>query len=624
MEQNYIRNFCIIAHIDHGKSTLADRLLEITNTVDKRKLHDQYLDTLELEQERGITIKLQTARMRYNLDGQEYILNLIDTPGHVDFAYEVSRSLAACEGAVLLVDATQGVEAQTISNAFKALEHDLTIIPVINKIDLPNAEPEKRAQELCDVLGFRMDEIIYTSGKTGTGVDELIRAIIQRVPPPKGSKDHRLQCLIFDSFFDEHKGVIAQVKVVNGEIKPDDLTKKRKLKFVATQNDIVPLEIGYVTPIFIKSDSLKVGEVGYIATAQKDIQQISVGDTVTFADEPAEALVGYEKPKAMLFASLYPTDADRYSDFRDALEKLALNDASLSYVPEVSTALGAGFRCGFLGLLHMEIVQERLEREYDVDLVVTAPSVEYKVKLYKDKVARNKDKYHIVEENGEYHVKITSAAELPEESLIEEIQEPWCEVEIITPEQYIGDIMQLCQDKRAVYKDTVYVQTSSNVLANNRVIIKYEMPFHEIITDFFDRLKSISHGYASLDYRFKGFIASDIVKLSILINGQVIDALSMLIERKKALYEGKRLVEKLKTLIPRHQFKIPIQAAVGSKVIAREDIPPYRKDVLKGLYGGDHRRKMKHLERQKEGKKRLKQFGSVTIPQQAFLAVLRQ
>lgn len=625
MKQTNIRNFCIIAHIDHGKSTLSDRLLEITNTIDKRKLHDQFMDTLELEQERGITIKLQTARMKYTLNNDEYILNLIDTPGHVDFAYEVSRSFAACEGAVLLVDATQGVEAQTISNAFKALEHNLTIIPVVNKVDLPNADPQRRAKEFCDLLGFRMDEIIFTSGKTGFGVEDLIKAIIERVPPPKGDVNEKLQCLIFDSFFDDHKGVIAQVKVVNGQIRQEDLSQKRKLRFIATQNEVVPLEIGYMTPILVKGENLTVGEVGYIATGQKDIHQVHVGDTITFADNPSISLPGYEKAKPMVYAGLYPTDTDKQIEFREALEKLALNDASLSYTPEVSAALGAGYRCGFLGLLHMEIVQERLEREYNIDLVITPPSVEYIVKVLSKKFKHKNDAtLNFFEENGEYYLKVNSAADLPDEGLIEEILEPWAEVEIITPGGYVGDLMQLCQSKRGVYKDTQYINAGKDVSSFERVILKYDMPLSEIIIDFFDKLKSISHGYASLDYRLKAYLPADIVRLNILVNGQVIDALSMLVERNKSIHEGKKLVAKLKTLIPRHQFKVPIQAAIGTKVIAREDIPAYRKDVLKGLYGGDHRRKMKHLERQKEGKKRMKQFGSVTIPQDAFLAILKK
>lgn len=623
MEQSNIRNFCIIAHIDHGKSTLSDRLLEKTNTVEKRKLHDQFMDTLELEQERGITIKLQTARMKYLYEGNQYILNLIDTPGHVDFAYEVSRSLAACEGAVLLVDATQGVEAQTISNAFKALEHDLVIIPVVNKIDLSNAEPERRAREFCEIFGFRMEEIIFTSGKTGEGVESLIETIIKKVPPPKGSSEDKLQCLIFDSFFDEHKGVVAQVKVVNGKITEQDLVIKRKLRFIAAKNDILPLELGYMTPFLVESDGLIAGEVGYIATGQKDIHRFRVGDTVTFADNPAEALPGYEKAKSMVYAGLYPVDSDKQSEFREAIEKLALNDASLEYTPEFSKALGSGFRCGFLGLLHMEIIQERLEREYGIDLVITAPSVEYKVKLISNKIK----KFKPTDFDEEGRLTITSASNLPDEASILEIQEPWVDVEIITPAEYLGSLMQLCQDKRGVYRNTEYISVGGNTENYDymkRAILRYEMPLSEIITDFFDKLKAISHGYASLDYKLKGYFAGDIVKLNILVNGEIIDELSMLVERRTAVYEGRKLVEKLKKLIPRHLFKIPIQAAIGSKIISREDIPALKKDVTRGLYGGDHTRKIKHIERQKEGKKRMKQFGTVNIPQEAFLAVLKK
>lgn len=625
MSYSKIRNFCIIAHIDHGKSTLSDRLLEITGTIDKRKLHDQFMDTLELEQERGITIKLQTARMKYVYNGEEYTLNLIDTPGHVDFAYEVSRSLAACEGAILLVDAAQGVEAQTISNAFKALEHDLVIIPVINKIDLPNAEPERRAQEFCDVLGFHQEEIIFTSGKTGEGVEDLLKAVIEKIPAPKDNANGKLQGLIFDSFYDDHKGVVAQVRLMSGQITNEDLTHKRKIRFIATQNDLQPLEIGYMTPILIPSNSIGVGEVGYIATGQKDIHQVRVGDTITFANDPGDLLPGYEKAKSMVYAGLYPVEADKQVEFREALEKLALNDASLNYVPEASQALGLGYRCGFLGLLHMEIVQERLEREYGIDLVITAPSVEYKIKLNSTKL--KVDQYKPTDFDEHERLTVTSAADLPDPSLIQEIYEPWVEAEIITPDEYIGPIMTLCQEKRGVYRGTEYVHSSSvseTGTALNRAILKYDIPLAEIITDFFDRMKSISHGYASLDYKFKDYISGDIVKLSIMVNGEVVDALSILVDKESSEFEGRKLVERLKEVIPRHQFKIPIQASIGAKIIAREDIPAFRKDVLKGLYGGDHRRKLKHLERQKEGKKRLKQFGKVTIPQEAFLAVLKK
>lgn len=620
MNQQLIRNFSIVAHIDHGKSTLSDRLLEVTGTIDKRKLHDQFMDTLELEQERGITIKLQTARMNYTFEGQKYVLNLIDTPGHVDFSYEVSRSLAACEGALLLIDASQGIEAQTISNAFKALEHDLVIIPVVNKIDLPNAEPEKRAAEFCDMFGFKKEEILFTSGKTGEGVDKLLDEIIRRVPPPGGDQEAKLQGLIFDSFYDDHKGVVAQVRIVNGKYSENDFKSRRKVRFIATKNEIPPLEIGYMTPILVEGKELTAGEVGYLATGQKEIQNVRVGDTITLSDDPAESLPGYEKAKPMVYAGFYPTDANQQVEFREALEKLALNDAALSYTPESSQALGFGFRCGFLGLLHMEIIQERLEREHNIDLVITAPSVEYKVKLQGEKFKNLDFKPSDFDQNG--RLTITSAAQLPDMSYVQEIFEPWVEAEIITPEEYVGDLMTLCQEKRGIYKNTEYMQSLSSSL--NRVILKYEMPLAEIITDFFDKLKSLSHGYASLDYRFKDYISGDIVRLDILVHSEKVDALSTLVARENAYYDGKKLVERLKDVIPRHLFKVTIQAAIGGKIIAREDISPLKADVLRVLSGGDHRRKMKHLERQKEGKKRLKMFGSVTIPQEAFLAVLKK
>jgi GTP-binding protein LepA len=620
MRQDRIRNFCIIAHIDHGKSTLSDRLLETTGTIDKRLLHDQFMDTLDLEQERGITIKLQTARMKYTYKGEEYELNLIDTPGHVDFAYEVSRSLAACEGAILLVDAAQGVEAQTISNAFKAIEHDLVIIPVVNKVDLPNAEPERRAQEFSSVLGFKMDEMVYTSGKTGIGIEDLLKAIIERIPAPDGDPNGKLQGLIFDSFYDDHKGVVAQVRLINGQITKQDLVMRRKIRFIAKTNDFQPLEVGFMTPILKESDSFSTGEVGYIATGQKDIQHVRVGDTVSWADDPSELLEGYAKAKSMVYAGLFPTDSNQQVEFREALERLALNDAALNYVPEASQALGSGFRCGFLGLLHMEIVQERLEREYNIDLVITAPSVEYKVKLQGNSLKT--DLYKPTDFDEFSRITITSAADLPDASMVQEILEPWVEAEIITPSEFIGPLMTLCQEKRGAYKNTEYIKSTSEAL--DRAILKYDMPLADIITDFFDKMKSISHGYASLDYQFKDYIAGDIVRLNILVNEEPIDALSMLVDKDRAVVEGKKLVARLKLVIPKHQFKVPIQAAIGVKVVAREDIPAYRKDVLKGLYGGDQRRKMKHLERQKEGKKRMKQFGSVTIPQEAFLAVLKK
>lgn len=616
--KSHIRNFCIIAHIDHGKSTLSDRLLEMTDTIDKRKLHDQFMDTLDLEQERGITIKLQTARMKYNYNNEDFILNLIDTPGHVDFSYEVSRSLLACEGAVLLIDAAQGVEAQTIANALKAIEHDLVIIPVVNKIDLPNAEPEKRAQEAIAIFGFKKDEIIFTSGKTGQGVDKLLEAIVTRVPEPKGEETDNLQCLIFDSFYDDHKGVVAQVRCMNGSLTDDVIKRKEKILFIGTATEITPLEIGYMTPTLLSSTEIHCGEVGYIATGQKDITKFRVGDTVTLATSPSQELAGFKKATPMIFAGLFPVDSNKQNEFREALEKLSLNDSALEYTPEASKALGFGFRCGFLGLLHMEIVQERLEREYDINLIITAPSVEYKVKLNTRKLEQFKDSDF--DENG--YITIKSASEIPEFQYITEVQEPIVNVEIITPEDYVGSLMELCQEKRGEYLNTEYITSGSSELS--RVILKYNIPLSEVVSDFFDRIKSLSHGYASLDYSFKNYEVGDIVKLDFLVLGDKVDALSILVDKSRAPYIGKNVVEKLRDIIPKHQFQIPLQAAIGGTIIARENIRAFRKDVTKGLYGGDHRRKMKHLERQKEGKKRMKSFGKVDIPQEAFLSILNK
>lgn len=623
MTTNNIRNFCIIAHIDHGKSTLSDRMLEITNTVDKRKMHDQFMDTLDLEQERGITIKLQTARMNYKYKNEDFILNLIDTPGHVDFSYEVSRSLMACEGALLLVDAAQGVEAQTIANALKALEHDLTIIPVVNKIDLPNAQPDERAEEICEIFGFKRDEIIFTSGKTGQGVEALLEEIVKKVPPPKGDNSKPLSGLIFDSFYDNHKGVVVQVRIFDGSVAQSDFKTKDKLKFIGTNIDIEPLEIGYLTPSLQRSDNLETGEVGYIATGRKDINSFRVGDTVTLSSNPCDPLPGYKKVTPMIFAGLFPTDTNKQTEFREALEKLALNDASLQYTPESSQALGFGFRCGFLGLLHMEIVQERLEREYNIDLIITAPSVEYQVKVNSKKWAS----HFVQKEDSQLPLKenileIKSAAELPDMSYIDYILEPIVNVEIITPETYIGDIMEICTDKRGIYLNTDYI--SSGKTSNlKRVILRFEMPLAEVVSDFFDRIKSQTHGYASLDYVFKEFRQSDIVKIDFLVLGEKVDALSILTEKSKANRIGQNIVKKLKDVIPKQHFQIPIQAGIGGKIIARENISAIRKNVTQGLYGGDFRRKMKHLERQKEGKKRMKSFGKVEIPQEAFLTILK-
>lgn len=616
-----IRNFCIIAHIDHGKSTLADRMLEITGTIQKREMHDQFMDTLELEQERGITIKLQTARMKWNYKKEDYVLNLIDTPGHVDFAYEVSRSLAACEGAILLVDASQGIEAQTISNAMKAIDHNLEIIPVINKIDLPNAEPERRAQELHSVLGFKMDEILYVSGKSGINVDKLLDAVIEKVPAPKGEANAPLQGLVFDSFYDDHKGVVAQIRVFNGEM---DFAKLKShtapLLFVQKNVEVEPVEIGYLQPYMNPSSKIHTGEVGYIATGFKDITIIRVGDTVTLRNEPSQVLPGYSPAKPMVFAGLFPINNDQAEDFRVALMKLSLNDASLSYSPENSAALGMGFRCGFLGLLHLEIVKERLEREYDMDLLITAPSVEYRVKLAGGKmldgtVAENYD------QNG--YLILRSPSEMPDMSYVEDVLEPWVNVDIIAPESFIGEVMPLCQSKRGIYKNTEYIEQDAAGASLKRVILKYDMPLSEIITDFFDKLKSMTHGYASLDYTFTGFEVSDIVKVDIVVNNEIVDALAFLCHRTTADRMGRNIVAKLKTVIPKHQFKIPLQAAIGSKFIARVDISGYKKDVTAGMYGGDETRKMKKIEKQKKGKKRMKKFGKVEIPQEAFFAVMK-
>ena len=623
-----IRNFCIIAHIDHGKSTLADRMLEMTGTIQKRDMHDQFMDTLELEQERGITIKLQSARMLWTLKKTdtdkkigEYILNLIDTPGHVDFAYEVSRSLAACEGALLLVDASQGIEAQTISNAMKAIEHGLEIIPVINKIDLPNAEPERRAEELKSVLGFRREEMIFVSGKSGINVDTLLDAVIEKIPHPTGDSTKPLQALVFDSFYDDHKGVVAQIRIFNGELDPAKVRARvAKILFSQKQTAVDPVEVGYLKPYMSVSPAIFTGEVGYIATGLKDISLIRVGDTVTTTDAPAPPLPGYEPAKSMVFAGFFPINNDDAPAFREALFKLALNDASLNFTPESSAALGLGFRCGFLGLLHLEIVKERLEREYNMDLLVTAPSVEYRVKLINDaKIEGTVEENY--DENGYFIVR--SPSELPDMSRIEMILEPWVKVEIITPETYIGDIMTLATSKRAIYKNIEYIEQSAAGATLKRVILKYDIPLSEIVTDFFDKMKSMTHGYASLDYTFDDFMASDIVRVDIIVNNEKVDALAFLCHRNSADRMGKNIVAKLKEVIPRHQFKVPVQAAIGGKIIAREDISAYRKNVLKGMYGGDETRKMKKLEKQKKGKARMKKFGKVTIPQEAFMAVMK-
>ncbi|MBX4187184.1 MAG: translation elongation factor 4 [Candidatus Doudnabacteria bacterium] len=590
--QDKIRNFCIIAHIDHGKSTLADRLLEMTATVEKRNMKEQLLDTMDLERERGITIKLQPVRMEWN----GYILNLIDTPGHVDFTYEVSRSLAACEGAILVVDSTQGIEAQTLANIHLAQAHNLKIIPVVNKIDLPNSDREKTANEIIKAFGFTEDEILYASGKTGEGVEKILEAIVQHVPQPKGDTNKPLRALIFDSTYDQHRGVVTFVRIVDGK-----LAKNQKIHTLGTNTLADALEVGYFHPKFFPAKELQTGEVGYIVTGLRDVRKARVGDTVSTPQSGCEALPGYKQVKPMVYASIFPTSGDDYPLLRDAIDKLKLNDAALEFEPEHIPALGFGFRTGFLGLLHMDIVQERLTREYGLDLVLTAPSVEYKINL----------------KNAKEPKIIHTPAELPDPSIVESIEEPWVDVEILVPQKYIGGILDLITGRRGIYKNMDY-------LSNERVLITAEMPLANIIIDFYDKLKSVSSGYASLNYELLDYRLGDLVKLDILVAQEKVDALSMIVHRDIAEGEGRSMASKLKELIPRQQFEIAIQAAIGGKVVARETISAVRKDVTKGLYGGDVTRKMKLLEKQKKGKKRLKRIGSVDIPQEAFLAILKK
>ncbi len=593
---DHIRNFCIIAHVDHGKSTLADRLLQLTGAISDREMTEQVLDSMDLEREKGVTIKASAVRMYYTAkDSQKYEINLIDTPGHVDFGYEVSRALKACEGALLVVDATQGIEAQTLANLYQALDADLTIIPVINKIDLPSARPDEVAEDIGALLGVDPFEVIQVSAKEGVNVDQILEAIVTRVPPPKDADDAPLRALIFDSHYDPYKGVIAYVRVFEGMIKANET-----LHMFATGADMKPIEIGIFAPGMKPVQSLGSGEVGYIATGLKTVHECRVGDTITNAASPAPGpLPGYRNPKPMVFAGIYPVDADDYSDLREALDKLQLNDASLTFQPETSQALGFGFRAGFLGLFHMEIIQERIEREYDLDVLFTAPSVEYEVVMYDETV-----------------IPIDSPAELPDESQIAEIREPWMTIEIITPTDYYGPIMDLVTKRRGIFKQQEYP-------APHRVQLDYEIPLSEIIVDFFDDLKSRTKGYASLDYQFLEYRPDELQKLEILVNGEPVDALATIVHQKDAFHKGQRLITKLKELIPRQLFDVAIQAAAGGRVISRANVKATRKDVLAKCYGGDISRKKKLLEKQKKGKKRLKMVGNVEIPQDAFMAVLK-
>lgn len=597
MDQSHIRNFCIVAHIDHGKSTLADRMIEMTHTLTKREMQDQVLDNMDLERERGITIKSQAVRLIYHAkNGEEYIFNLIDTPGHVDFNYEVSRSLAACDGAILVVDAAQGIEAQTLANVYLALDHDLEVLPVINKIDLPSADPDKVAKEIEDVIGLDCENAPRISAKTGQGVDEVLEQVITQLPAPTGDADAPLKALIFDSLYDSYRGVIVFVRIREGKVRPKD-----RIRMMASGAEYDCVEVGYFgAGQFIPCDELSAGMVGYITASIKDVRETRVGDTVTLATNPAaEALPGYRPVKPMVFCGIYPADGAKYPELKDALLKLQLNDAALTFEPETSQALGFGFRCGFLGLLHLDVVQERLEREYDLDLVTTAPGVVYKVHKTDGTV-----------------MELTNPSNLPDPSEIEYMEEPVVDAEIMVTSDYIGPIMDLCQERRGQYVSLEYIEET-------RAVLKYVLPLNEIIYDFFDVLKSRSRGYASFDYELKGYQQSELVKLDILINHERVDALSFIVFKDTAYDRARKMCEKLKENIPRHLFEIPIQAAVGSKVIARETVKAMRKDVLAKCYGGDISRKRKLLEKQKEGKKRMRQIGNVEIPQEAFMSVLK-
>ncbi len=595
--QNNIRNFSIIAHIDHGKSTLADRLLEHTGLLTKREMEEQVLDNMDIERERGITIKARAVRLLYKAkDGETYVLNLIDTPGHVDFNYEVSRSLAACEGAILVVDAAQGIEAQTLANTYLALDHDLELLPVINKIDLPGARPDEIKNEIEDVIGIEADSAPLISAKLGIGIEEVLEDVVKNVPAPSGDKNAPLKALIFDSFYDQYKGVIVYIRVVEGSLKAG-----QKIRFMATGKEFDVVEVGYLHPNgHLASDEITAGEVGYIAASIKNVQDTRVGDTVTLVNNPApEPLPGYKKVNPMVFCGIYPADGSKYGDLRDALEKLQLNDAALSFEPETSIALGFGFRCGFLGLLHMEIIQERIEREFNLDLVTTAPSVIYR----------------ITKTNGEV-IFLDNPTNMPSPTEISMMEEPMVSASIMLPTEFVGNIMELCQERRGKYLNTHY-------LDENRVTLSYELPLNEIIYDFFDALKSRTKGYASFDYDLKGYEKSSLVKLDIMLNGDVVDALSFIVHSDKSYARARRIAEKLKEAIPRQMFEIPIQAAIGNKIIARETVKAMRKDVLAKCYGGDITRKKKLLEKQKEGKKRMRQVGTVQVPQEAFMSVLK-
>lgn len=593
MKQEYIRNFCIIAHIDHGKSTLADRILELTGAIDKRELKNQMLDSMDLERERGITIKLNAVQLFYKYKGEEYQLNLIDTPGHVDFSYEVSRSLAACEGAILVVDAAQGIEAQTLANLYLALDNNLTIIPVINKIDLPSADPKKVITEL-ENIGFNRDEIVLTSAKTGIGIEELLEKIIEKIPSPKGNRNGKLKALIFDSKFDSYKGVIISVRVMDGEIKVGDIIKMMETNAIY---DVVGLSIN--TPKEKSINKIEAGDVGYLYASIKSISDVHVGDTITLDSDPAEdRLPGYKPMKPTVYCGLYPIESNKFEDLRDALNKLKLNDAALSFEPETSKALGFGFRCGFLGLLHMEIIEERIEREFGIDIIATSPSVVYEVELT--------DKSKVI---------VDSPTKMPRREIISKTYEPYVKCSIFSPKNYIGPLMELCQNKRGTFINIEYLDTE-------RVTINYELPLSEIVYDFFDKLKSYTKGYASFDYEVIGYKESNLVKMDILLNGEIVDALSVIVHKDFAYTRGRAVVEKLREIIPRQLFEVPIQAAIGQHIIARETVRALRKDVLAKCYGGDVTRKKKLLEKQKEGKKRMKQIGSVEVPQEAFLSIL--